>query len=302
MAALRSIAARIGLLPDDEGGPPIVPPSGWSAWLTTLTAGAMAFLALLTIAAGLAAGGLAEDWRADLAEAATLRLPAGTDAATVAQVVDLLRATPGIASARPLDAAEQAALLEPWLGRGAALDDLPLPVMIDLRVLGTGPDVAALEANLGLTAPGAVYDDHAGVRAPLGRAAEEVRRLALAGTLLVIVAAASMVALAARASLAANSELVRIIRLIGGEDAFITRAFVGRVVRRTALGALAGAALGAAALAALPAGGAAAALAPVLLPGAEGLAALAAAVALGLVAVGWAAARITLRVTLREME
>ncbi|MBK0399389.1 cell division protein FtsX [Limibaculum sp. M0105] len=302
MAALRAMAVRLGLVADVDGGPPIVPPSGWSAWLTTLTACAMAFLALLTIAAGLAAGGLAEDWQADLAEAATLRLPASTDAATLERVIDQLSATPGIASARALDPGEQAALLEPWLGRGARLADLPLPVLVDLRIEGSGPDVPALEANLGLVTPGAVYDDHAGVRAPLGRAAEEVRRIALAGTVLVVLAAAGMVALAARASLAANAELVRIVRLIGGEDAFITRAFVGRIVRRTALGAIAGAALGAGALAALPVGGLSTALAPVLLPGPGGLAALAAVVALGFVAVGWGAARATLRVTLREMQ
>ncbi|MDT8343086.1 MAG: cell division protein FtsX [Thermohalobaculum sp.] len=291
-----------GILARRPEGPPIVPPSGWAAWLTTLTAAAMAFLAVLTLAAGLVAGSLAEEWRADLAEVATLRLPAGTDPATLGAVLDQLRATPGIAAARTLDRAEQAALLEPWLGRGAALDDLPLPVLVDLRLTGAGPDVATLEANLALAAPGAVYDDHAGVRAPLGRAADEVRRLALAGALLVVLAAAGMVALAARASLAANAEIVRVIRLIGGEDAFITRAFVGRVVRRTALGAVVGAALGAAALAALPAPGAQTALAVALLPGPGGLAALAAGVAVGLVGVGWLAARVTLRLTLSAME
>ena len=39
----------------------------------------------------------------------------------------ILVTTPGIADARALDLAEQAALLEPWLGPDLPLDTIPLP-------------------------------------------------------------------------------------------------------------------------------------------------------------------------------
>ena len=47
--------------------PQILPASDWSAPLTTLVAGAMSFLAVLTLAASIAASKLADEWRADLA-------------------------------------------------------------------------------------------------------------------------------------------------------------------------------------------------------------------------------------------
>ena len=289
-----------GILARRPDGPPIVPSSGWSAWLTTSTAGIMAFLAVLALAAGLAAGTLAADWRADLAEAATVRLPAGTAEADTARVIDFLRATPGIASARLIPREEQAVLLEPWLGAGTVLEVLPLPVMIDLRLADGGPDADALAASLGLAAPGAVYDDHARLSAPLARMADGVQLLALAGAGLILAAAGGMVGLAARASLSANTDVVRIVRLIGAEDRFILAAFVGRIVRRTAIGATGGAALGLGALAAIPAAGAGTGLELPLLPGMAWLAALAAPIPVVFALIGWVVARITLGYALRE--
>ena len=54
--------------------PRILPRSGWTAPLTTLIAAGMAFLGVLTIAATLAAGNLADAWRSDLAGTATVRI------------------------------------------------------------------------------------------------------------------------------------------------------------------------------------------------------------------------------------
>ncbi len=61
-----------------------------------------------------------------------------------------------------------------------------------------------------------------------------------------------MITLAAQAALAANDQVIRVLRLIGATDAYIARAFVRRFALRALAGATTGTALGLLAVAALP--------------------------------------------------
>lgn len=272
---------------------PIVPASGWAAWATTLAAGAMSVLAVLALAAGLAAGRLAEEWQGALAGTATVRLSGEPDTMEfrAAQAMEVLRQTPGIAGARLLGAEEQAALLAPWFGDGAALDGLPVPQLIDLRLEGAGPDAAALQSRLDLASEGAVYDDHAAWRAPLEQAARSLAGLAWAAMALVALAAGAMVALAARASLASHLDVVRVLRIIGADDRYIASAFTRRLSARAAIGATAGTAAALLSLALLPEIGIDRALKPALLPGPAGWAAILVGVPAVAALIAWATAR-----------
>jgi cell division transport system permease protein len=285
------------------GEPAVVPSSGWAAAMTTLTALAIAFLAVLTLAAGLAANRLAESWRTDLAGSATIRIPGPKDQleAQITAVLVVLGTTPGIGDAHLLTDTEHEALLRPWLGAGDWLADLPVPRLIALDLEGPGPDAAALQGRLDAAAPGAVYDSHAVWREPLVRAATALQRLTWVATGLVALAAAALVALAARATLAGNAEVVRVIRLIGGEDSFIESAFVRRLTARAALGGLAGALLGCGALALMPELAPGTSLAVSLGPGGAGWAALAIGVPAATGVIAWATARHSVRLLLRQM-
>ena len=284
-------------------GPPIVPRSGWAAALTALTALAMSFLAVLTLSAGIAAERLAANWRSELAGIATVRISAPLDQleARVTAALTVLASAPGVADARLLSDAEHLSLLEPWLGAGNWLDDLPVPRLIEVQIEAPEPDPAAIQTRLDAAAPGAVYDDHALWRQPLVRAAMALRRLAWFATALVALAAAGMVALAARSTLAGNAEVVRVIRLIGGEEKFIENAFVQRLAARAALGGLAGAILGTVSLMLMPEMAPGTALALSLAPDPPGRALLLLAVPTVAAIIAWAAARHSVRLMLRQM-
>ena len=284
-------------------GPPIVPRSGWAAALTALTALAMSFLAVLTLSAGIAAERLAANWRSELAGIATVRISAPLDQleARVTAALTVLASAPGVADARLLSDAEHLSLLEPWLGAGNWLDDLPVSRLIEVQIEAPEPDPAAIQARLDAAAPGAVYDDHALWRQPLVRAAMALRRLAWFATALVALAAAGMVALAARSTLAGNAEVVRVIRLIGGEEKFIENAFVRRLAARAALGGLAGAILGTVSLMLMPEMAPGTALALSLAPDPPGRALLLLAVPTVAAIIAWAAARHSVRLMLRQM-
>ncbi|NIR61201.1 MAG: cell division protein FtsX, partial [Gammaproteobacteria bacterium] len=91
--------------------------------------------------------------------------------------------------------------------------------------------------------PGAVLDDHTRWRRPLVSAASRLRLLGIVSLLLIGAAMAAMITLAAQAALAANTQVIAVLRLVGARDSYITRAFV----RRFTLRALGGSALGMAA-------------------------------------------------------
>ncbi|PQO21939.1 cell division protein FtsX [Rhodobacteraceae bacterium WD3A24] len=232
----------------------VVPPSGYTARLTTFTAAAMAFLAVFALALSLAAGRLADRWSGALAQTSTIRISAPADQmeTQTRAVLDLLQTTPGVASARLIEEDEQRALLEPWFGPDVPVGELPLPRLIEIVETPDGYDPQGLRMRLSAEAPGAVLDDHTRWRRPLVTAAQRLRALGLLSVGLIGGATAAMITLAAHAALAANAQVIEVLRLVGARDAYIARAFVRRFTRRAALGAMAGTVAGLAGIAALP--------------------------------------------------
>ena len=232
----------------------VVPPSGFTARLTVLAAGAMAFLAVFALALALAAGRLAETWGSELAGTATVRImaPPGEGAPQTEAALRVLDTTAGVTSARLLSDAEQRALLAPWLGADLPLDTLPVPRLIALDLVPGVFDASGLRLRLAAEVPAATLDDHGRWRAPLTRAANRLRVLAWTSGLLIAMAVGVIVTLAANAALAANAQVIAVLRLVGATDRYIAEAFIRRFTLRAAVGALAGTAIGLAAIALMP--------------------------------------------------
>lgn len=243
------------LLRPDSHADRVVPPSGHTAWLTTFTAAAMTFLAVFALALSLASGRLADRWADALARTATIRISAPADQLTMQTraVLDILATTPGVDSARALDAAEQRKLLEPWFGPDLPVEDLPIPQLVELVEGDDGYDTEGLRQRLAAEAPGAVLDDHARWRRPLALAAGRLNLLAGLSLVLILGAMAAMITLAANASLSANAQVIRVLRLVGAKDSYIVRAFVRRFTLRALGGACLGALAGLIGVALLPA-------------------------------------------------
>lgn len=233
----------------------MVPPTGITARLTLFAAAAMAFLAVFALALSLASGRLADRWSAELARAATLRINAPPDqrAAQTEAALAVLNQTEGVASARALSEQEQAALLAPWFGTELPLDTLPVPQLIEVIADDPPYDLAGLRLRLSAEVPGAVLDDHARWRRPLVDAARSLRRLGWISMLLIGGATAAMITLAANAALAANAQVIEVLRLVGARDRYIAQAFVRRFTLRALIGAGVGMALGMIGVALLPA-------------------------------------------------
>ncbi len=249
--AIRDVLA---LIAGDPQADRAVPPTGFTARLTLFTAAAMAFLAVFAMALSLATGRLADRWSEELARTSTLRISAPADqaAAQARRAIAVLETTPGVAAARPLTAEEQRNLLEPWFGPDLPIDALPIPQLIEIIEEGSGYDPIGLRARLQAEVPGAVLDDHTRWREPLVAAAGRLRMLGWLAIALIGLATGAMITLAAQSALAANAQVIRVMRLVGAQDSYIARAFVRRFTQRALMGAAIGTLLGMIAVFALP--------------------------------------------------
>lgn len=195
--------------------------------------GIMAFLAALALGASLLADRAAEGWREGLAGRLTVqvlppergaiaaRLAAETDAA-----VAVLKATDGIVAVTPLSEKDTEALVEPWIGGGAVIADLPLPRLIDATIVpGARPDLAALAHRLKAAAPDSVLDDHMRWMGRLKGLANGIVLSAYVILALIAVATAATVAFATRAGLEAHHDIVQLLHQMGARAGFIARAF-----------------------------------------------------------------------------
>lgn len=245
----------VSTLRADSNADRVVPPSGFTARLTIFSAAAMAFLAVFALALSMASGRLASSWDAELSNTSTIRITAPLEQrqAQTDLVLRILESTAGVAFARALSPEEQQELLAPWFGTGFDFGVLPVPQLIEVIEEDGSFDAAGLRLRLEAEVPGALLDSHDTWRAPLVAAADRMRLLGWVSALLLGLSTAAMVTLAAQASLAANAQVIAVLRLVGATDHFIVRAFVRRFTLRALGGAAAGTALGLVVVRSLPA-------------------------------------------------
>lgn len=218
------------LLPRNQT--PIVPKNSIAGHALIAVVAIMAFLASLTTGAVMLILTSAAEWQSDVAREMTIqvRAVAGRNVeADVAAAAAIARAAVGIAEVRPYSREESARLLEPWLGSGLALDDLPVPRLIVVRVAADGarPDLAAVRASLSAQVPNASIDDHRGWIDRMRTMAGTATIGGLAILALVLTATVLSVAFATRGAMATNRQIVEVLHLIGAQDSFIASQFQG---------------------------------------------------------------------------
>jgi cell division transport system permease protein len=189
----------------------------------------MTFLAALTTGVAMLVVSAASDWQSDVGREVTIQVrPApGRDVeADVRAAVEIARATPGIAEVRAFTKDESARLVEPWLGAGLALDDLPIPRLIVVKLAsGVRPDFAALRRTLAARVPTSSLDDH---RRWIDRMRTMAGTAVVAGIAvlaLVWVVTVLSVTFATRGTMAANRPIVEVLHYVGATDSFVSGQF-----------------------------------------------------------------------------
>ena len=207
----------------------IVPSSTIAGRALVAVVAIMTFLAGLTIGTAVAVRATASQWRSDVTQEVTIQIRAGEKQATDAQVqaaADIARKTPGIADVHILTPEETSRLLEPWLGSGLDLGDLPVPRVIVVKLKsGATPDTASMRKLLTDRVPGATLDDHRGWIDRMRAMADFVVLGGLLVLGLVIAATILSVSFATSGAMAANRPVIEVLHFIGARDRYIAGQF-----------------------------------------------------------------------------
>ncbi|MBI1366179.1 MAG: hypothetical protein GC153_09530 [Alphaproteobacteria bacterium] len=223
---------------------PLLPEAGAGGAPLTAVIAVMSFLAALALAAFLFIIDATATWTNELKSEVTVQVK-GASAQEIADetqaALRILNSTAGVLEARAEPPEAAAKLLEPWLGKGNIGAYLNVPALIEVRVSDElRGDLEGLRTRLAAAAPGAVLDDHGRWHKSLATAARSGELLAFAVFALIMGAACSIAIFAARAGLAANSEIVAILHLVGATDDFIANEVQRRFFMIGLRGSLAG--------------------------------------------------------------
>jgi cell division transport system permease protein len=231
---------------------PLVPVDSVAGRALVVVIAILTFLAALSAGAALLAARASEQWRGAVANEMTIQVrpdPRRNIEQDIARAVELARGVPSVAEARPMPRAESDKLLEPWLGAGLDLVELPVPRLIVLRLSSAvANDLVAFSQTLRREVPSATLDDHRLWVRRLSTMASTIILAGVAVVLLVLVAAGLAVAFATRGAMAGSRDSVEVLHFVGATDEFIAREFQTRFV---ALGLRGGAAGGFAAILAI---------------------------------------------------
>jgi cell division transport system permease protein len=208
---------------------PIVPRASIAGRALVAVVAIMTFLASVTTGAVLLISASASQWQSDVASEITIQVrpSAGRNLDhDVAAVLDAMRTQSGIVDTRPFTREESASLLEPWLGSGLSLDDLPVPRLIVARVApGATLDLTVLRRTLALVTPTASVDDHRAWIERMRSMSGATVFFGLGILALVIIATVISVSFATRGAMAANRPIVEVLHFVGAGDRFIADRF-----------------------------------------------------------------------------
>jgi cell division transport system permease protein len=208
---------------------PIVPSGSIAGRSLAAVIAIMTFLAALTAGAVTLMVGTASDWQSDVGREVTIQVRpvSGRDIeADVRAATNIAQSTAGIADVRAYTKDESAKLVEPWLGSGLALGELPIPRMIVVKLVGgVTPDFASLRKSLTAQVPSASLDDHRGWIDRMRAMAETAVAVGVAILVLVIAVTVLSVTFATRGAMATNQTIVEVLHYVGATDNFISSQF-----------------------------------------------------------------------------
>ncbi|MDE3059608.1 MAG: FtsX-like permease family protein [Pseudomonadota bacterium] len=190
--------------------------------------GIMAFLATLLLCLGLTMGGWIVDRHETYSSSFTVNIPDTGDASPdkITRVHDALQKLPGVAAIAQVSDGKLREMLKPWMGGGASLENLPLPVVFDVTLTrGAAVDYNALQQSLSAIAPGTEIDAHERWIASFSSFSAAAQLMLLMLSAFILGGLVLMIAFTSRAALKLHAKTVQLLHAIGAEDGYIAGQF-----------------------------------------------------------------------------
>jgi len=222
----------------------IVPRSSVASTALTLVIAIMAFLASLTLGSVSLVNDTARGWQSDIAREVTIQVRPldGVDIEeSLIKARQIAGSFAGVTSVTVVDEAATKRLLEPWLGAGLDLEELPVPRLVSVEVNeNSPPDLMAMRIKLSQDMEGASLDDH---RAWIDRLTTMARATIISGIIIFILmmsATVLTVVFATRGAMAGNQHVIEVLHFVGAEQGYIAGEFQRHFLLLGLKGALVG--------------------------------------------------------------
>ncbi|ENQ07389.1 hypothetical protein L257_01906 [Brucella abortus 82-3893] len=238
------VLVRVGKRRRRQGPSPIVPDGSVTGNALVIVIAIMTFLACLTLGGVTLVRASAAAWQSQIAREATIQIRPveGQDIEQeLQQASEIARGFAGVKGTAIIDKEATARLLEPWLGSGLNIDELPVPRLVVVTIdENAPPDFESMRAELTWAIPAASFDDH---RTWVYRLVSMANTTVLVGTAvlsLVIAATVLTVIFATRGAMSGNGHIIEVLHFIGAESKFVAREFEWHFFRTALKGALFG--------------------------------------------------------------
>lgn len=209
------------------------------------------FLFGVTLAGVLSINSMLSTWNESILGSLTVQImptnEANIDKAraeTLAQqskAVELLRGKNEIEKVTALNDEQLQKLIQPWLGDGINVTDLPIPRLVDVKLKqGAEIDFIKLAEELAEAAPMASLDNHKLWLNKLIKFADGLKLLALAVLALVIVVTSGAIFYCTQTSLGLHKYIIEILHLMGAKDTYVAQQYAKRTAFLGFIGGLYG--------------------------------------------------------------
>ena len=159
-------------------------------------------------------------------------------------VVAELKQTAGVKDVAVLSTPQMEALLKPWLGQNFSLDDLPVPVILDVKTAVAGQkslvDTESLRHTLTRLDTNIRVEDRGPWVAQMAAATTLVQALIVFIAALLMLCVIGMIILVAKTNLRLHFKAVSLLHMFGATDEYILRQFQWNSAWLAARGAMAG--------------------------------------------------------------
>lgn len=198
----------------------------------------MSFSIMLIAATGLALSNTAGLLSQAIEARYALEVPGG--GADLDKLLQVVRSSPGVASAEAVPEADMRKTLERWLGPAANSAELPVPALINFD-MAPGGNLSLTQQRVQAIAPAARIVSHRESVAPLLHSLTLLQAIAFGLVLLLSAAAAAAVVLAARGALDTHRFTIDVMHGIGATDVQVTHLFQRKIAIDAFFGSIAGA-------------------------------------------------------------
>ncbi len=145
------------------------------------------------------------------------------------KAVELLQAKNEVEKVTPLNNEQLQKLIQPWLGDGIDVKDLPMPRLIDVKLKkGVEVDFMKWAEELAQAAPLASLDNHKLWLNKLIKFADGLKLLALTVLVLVVLITSGAIFYCTQTSLGLHKYIIEILHLMGAKDTYVAQQYAKR--------------------------------------------------------------------------